>query len=370
MRRLAKALIVLILLTVGAPSSAEAAPAVSVQGACLMEATTGRVLYEHNADQGLPIASTTKIMTALLAIENCNLDELVAIDDEAVGTEGSSMYLGYDETLSVRDLLYGLMLTSGNDAAVALAIHIAGSVEDFATMMNEKAKSLGCENTNFVTPNGLHNSNHYASAMDMSLIASYAMQNEDFAKIVGTTYHETETGAVSRTLKNKNKILWEYEGGCGVKTGYTIAAGKCLVFAAERDGLLLVGTVINCPDMWNGAKNMLDFGFENFEMTTLVDAKTWKASVSVEDGEKKELAAVVEKSIMYPTKKNGEDTVSVSFECVKSLTAPVELNSELGTIRVLVNGQIVGERRLIASQSVDKLGFWYYLMEVLERFIA
>lgn len=347
-----------------------AAPQVSAGGACLLEASTGRVLYAQNADVKLPMASTTKIMTAILAIESCDISETVAVDDKAVGTEGSSMYLRYEERITVEDLLFGLMLTSGNDAAVALAIHICGSVEDFAILMNEKAAELGCENTNFVTPNGLHHDDHYSTAYDMALIAAYAMQNADFKRIVGTTYHETESGSISRTLKNKNKLLWEYEGGNGVKTGYTTRSGRCLVFSASRDGLQLVGAVINCPDMWNAAKGMLDFGFENYEMAMLVNAETQRFVIEIENGTKKALEVAPEHSIMYPVRKSGEDLVELSFTCEESLCAPVSFGLEVGEIGVSVNGEPVRSCRLITIEGAERLDFWYYLREVLQSWFA
>lgn len=370
MKKLLSLLLALLILGIGSTTLAQGAPAVSAGGACLMEASTGRVLYEKNADVQLPMASTTKIMTALLAVERCSLDEMVKIDDSAVGTEGSSMYLDHGETLSMVDLLHGLMLTSGNDAAVAIAIHISGSTEDFAKLMNSRAKELGCTNTNFVTPNGLHRSDHYSTARDMSLIACYAMQNKDFSDIVSTEYHQTTTGERSRTLKNKNRILWEYEGGNGVKTGYTQRSGKCLVFSAEREGMQLVGTVINCPDMWNTAKGLLDYGFENYEMTSLVDAQSMTFSVPVENSEKKHLAVAPEHSILYPTKKNGEDTINVTHSLPELTEAPLMCGTELGSITVRVNDTYVATQNLIAIESAEKLSFWYFLGKVFSRWLS
>ena len=216
------------------------------------------MICAKEAHKKLPMASTTKIMTALIVIENCSLGDTVKVSPKAYGVEGSSMYLNAGEEVSVEDMLYGLMLLSGNDAAVALAIHTAGSVEAFAALMNARAEEIGAHNTHFVTPNGLHDPEHYTTAYDLALIAAEAMKNPDFRKIVGSTYHKTTTGSVIRYMKNKNKILWQYEGGCGVKTGYTKAAGRCLVFAAERDGMTLIGAVLSCPDMFNVAKAMLD----------------------------------------------------------------------------------------------------------------
>ncbi|HWR19998.1 MAG TPA: D-alanyl-D-alanine carboxypeptidase family protein, partial [Clostridia bacterium] len=231
------------------PASAFAdEPKTGAVSAILLEAGTGKVLYEKNAYIKLPMASTTKVMTAILALECCALSDTVTVTEDAYGTEGSSIYLELEEKMSVEDLLYGLMLNSGNDAAVALAVHIGGSLEGFANLMNAKAREIGANNTNFVTPHGLPNGDHYTTAYDLALISAYALKNEDFCTIVGTTYHRTTTGNFQRTFKNKNKLLWQYEGGNGIKTGYTKAAGKCLSFAAQREGMQLIGVVLNCPD--------------------------------------------------------------------------------------------------------------------------
>ena len=233
MKRLLAAAICLIMLLPGI-ARAETQPAADApaDAAYLIEANSGRVLYTKNENAHLPMASTTKIMTALLAIESGRMDETVTVPDEAVGTEGSSMYLKKGETLRFSDLVYGLMLTSGNDAAVAIACLLDGSTAAFADRMNARAEALGLNDTHFVTPNGLHDPNHYTSARDLAMLSAKALEDPTFAKIVSTQYHRTE-GSNPRTLKNKNRLLWEYEGGVGVKTGYTKKAGKCLVFAAE-----------------------------------------------------------------------------------------------------------------------------------------
>ncbi|MDD3401591.1 MAG: D-alanyl-D-alanine carboxypeptidase [Eubacteriales bacterium] len=363
MKRLVGILILLLLLNF-LPINADAQTDVYTAGACLIEASTGRVLYEKNADKRLPMASTTKVMTALLTLENCSLDEMVKIDDRAVGVEGSSMYLGYGETLCMRDLMYGLMLTSGNDAAVAIAIHVAGDVESFVELMNTKAVQIGCQNTNFVTPNGLHNDNHYSSARDMALIGAYAMQMPEFREIVSTNYHQTTTGNTDRTLKNKNRLLWEYEGGNGVKTGYTTKSGKCLVFAAKRDGMQVVGAVLSCPDMWNAAKSIMDYGFENYEMAALVDAETTSFFVPVKNSEKKHLAVSPEHSILYPIKINGDDNVNITHQTVEYTQAPVMAGSIMGSISAQVNGEYVGTYDLIAVESAQEYDLMYYLSQI------
>lgn len=230
-----------------------------------MELTTRTVLTESNADKRMPMASTTKIMTAIIIAEDCNLDEEITVPDAAVGVEGSSIYLKKDERIDVRDLLYGLMLRSGNDSAVALAIHHSGSVENFVTVMNERAKRIGADNTNFKNPSGLPDDEHYTTARDLCNIACYAMNNEIFREVVSSKSHVGKF----RSFENKNKMLYRYEGANGIKTGYTLKAGRCLVSSAERDGMDVVTVVLNCYDMYERSSAILDQCFYAYKLLEL-----------------------------------------------------------------------------------------------------
>lgn len=230
-----------------------------------MELTTRTVLTESNADKRMPMASTTKIMTAIIIAEDCNLDEEITVPDAAVGVEGSSIYLKKDERIDVRDLLYGLMLRSGNDSAVALAIHHSGSVENFVNVMNERAKRIGADNTNFKNPSGLPDDEHYTTARDLCNIACYAMNNEIFKEVVSSKSHVGKF----RSFENKNKMLYRYEGANGVKTGYTLKAGRCLVSSAERDGMDVVTVVLNCYDMYERSSAILDQCFYAYKLLEL-----------------------------------------------------------------------------------------------------
>ena len=222
---------------------------------------TLEVLLSDNADARLPMASTTKIMSALIALENCKTDETVVIDKRSVGIEGSSVYLREGEKLTVEDLLYCLMLRSGNDAATALALHVAGSVEDFAEMMNIRAESMGLVNTHFVNPHGLHDDNHFTSARDLAVISATAMNNHLFANIVKTKVKTVGEGESKRTLANKNKMLSLYDNANGVKTGYTKKSGRCLVSSATKKGVTLVCVVLNVGDTYGLSGALLDKGF-------------------------------------------------------------------------------------------------------------
>lgn len=345
--------------------------AISASGGVLMDVETGRILASKNAHTRLPMASTTKIMTALLAIENSELSAIVKVPAEAYGVEGSSMYLNAGEKISMQDLLYGLMLTSGNDAAITIANYIGGSVEDFADMMNKRAAELGCVNTNFVTPNGLHDENHYTSAYDLALISAFAMKNEIFNKIVITQYYTTKTGDVTRSLKNKNKILWNYEGGNGIKTGFTKAAGRCLAFSAEQNGHTIVGVVLNAPDMWNAADAMLDYGFDEYTWERFVSGGEVVTNISVTRGMKNSLEIVAKEDIIIPLRKNeGKDTVKLKIVCPNVIEAPVREGQVVGRIEAHVDGRVIRSVPLIANDTIMQKEYPYYLWRILQEYIA
>lgn len=238
-------------------ASATAEPVISAASAIVMDAETGRVLFAHEPDRRSLIASTTKIMTGLLIAEDCTLSELVPITAEAADTEGSSLDLREGECRTVEELLYGLLLHSGNDAAVALAEYHSGSVEAFSDAMNRKAAELGLINTHLSNPHGLDAPEHYSTARELALLSAYAMDNLVFSQIVGTK----EIVLNGRTYQNHNKLLWRYEGCTGVKTGYTRAAGRILVSCAGRDGHTLIVVTINDPNDWSDHARLLDYGF-------------------------------------------------------------------------------------------------------------
>ena len=232
---------------------------------CVMELNTRRVLYETGADVRLPMASTTKILTAATVLSICkDIKQEITVPDEAVGVEGSSVYLQSGDVYTVEDLLYGLMLRSGNDCATALALHCAGSIDKFSIKMNEIALKAGAIASHFCNPHGLPSKNHYTTARDLTLISCYAMENPVFKQIVGTKFYEPQL------WKNKNKMLMDYQGTIGVKTGYTKEAGRCLVTAAERDGLTLVCSVLSSPMMYERSAQLLDDAFAAYSYVKLL----------------------------------------------------------------------------------------------------
>ncbi|MFB4160672.1 D-alanyl-D-alanine carboxypeptidase family protein [Geomicrobium sp. JSM 1781026] len=278
-RRLFQVILVCVgMLFVSAEATAEQAEeapfSVSAEGAILIEVESGRVLYEKDAESEKRIASITKIMTAMIAVEQGNLDDVVTVSTNAEGTEGSSLYLRAGEKVTLRDLVYGLMLRSGNDSAVAIAEHIGGSVEGFVYLMNDQVRRLGLQHTTFANPHGLDDhEEHYSSAHDMAIIMQAAMQSGEFREISGTEVHRApnENESWDRVWKNKNRLLTErYEYSTGGKTGFTKRARRTLVSSAEKDGMELIAVTLNAPSDWDDHIRMFEYGFDTYQMKTLV----------------------------------------------------------------------------------------------------
>jgi len=349
------------------PVEAKASPNVSAKAYALVEASTQRVLLSVNGEEKLPMASTTKIMTCILAIENGNFDAIVDVDDQAIGVDGSSIYLQKGETLSLRELVYGLMLASGNDAAVAIAIYIAGSVEKFADMMNEKAVEIGAKNTHFVTPNGLPNNDHYTTAIDLALISSYAMQNDTFQRIVSTPSMDfpADDDSPARYLRSKNKILYEYDGGNGIKTGYTDAAGKCLSAAAYKEDMQLIAVVLNDYNMFVDCKTLLDYGFENYDMLTVASAGEELGEVQVQNGIEKSVKTMLEKEITLPLSAEEYTMIEKKINLLGNVQAPVYAGMVLGRLELWLDGTLYGTADILAVTGIEENTYLYNLFTVI-----
>ncbi|MBE7040492.1 MAG: D-alanyl-D-alanine carboxypeptidase [Ruminococcaceae bacterium] len=329
---------------------------VSAQYACVLDAQTGKVLYEKNAYQTHSMASTTKIMTALLALEHTKPDELVTVSKNAAGTEGSSMYLAAFETLTMQDLLYGLMLQSGNDAAIAIAEHVGGSVENFAKMMTERAHAIGAKNTAFQNPNGLDAKGHYTTAYDLALITREALQNPDFAEIVATKKKSLpqDEDSKARSFANHNKLLSLYPGCIGVKTGFTKKTGRCLVSAATQNHATVICVTLNAPNDWNDHTNMLNYGFSQLSVKPLVLKDMILKSIPVTCGASKtvELLAAEDFYLSH----SDADTLSkikLDYKLPAEVTAPIAAGTQLGKLTVLYDGKKLCEMDLLAGASID-----------------
>ena len=326
-----------------------AEPSVVSAAAVLIDGDTGRVLWGQNMDKPLPMASTTKIMTALVVLENADLEAEVTIPALASGIPGTSIYLSEGETLTVRQLLMGLLLRSGNDAAVALADYTGGSVEKFVEMMNERAEALGVD-ASFANPHGLDAEGHEASARAMALIAREALKNGTFAEIVGTrrAVIPWDGNEYSRVLQTKNRLLWEYEGATGVKTGYTGRAGRCLVFSAEREGVDLIGVVMNCGTWFDSAREILDWGFEHYERRRALARGDPAGSLRALG---REIAVLAGEDVELTL---GEgDAVDIVLEPMEGLGAPIREGDAVGVGHAAVNGRVVKDFVLISGERIE-----------------
>lgn len=336
--------------------------AVSARRAYVLDAVSGRELFSRNEDQRSLIASTTKIMTALIVCEQCNVLDRMRIPKEAVGIEGSSMYLKEGEVLTLQELLYGLMLSSGNDAAVALAIYCGGTVEGFAELMNDKARILGLTGTHFENPNGLDSPGHYSTARDLAVLAAYAMKNPIFYKTVSAK--SVKIG--ERCLTNHNKLLWKLEGADGVKTGFTKAAGRILVSSATRQGRRIIGVTIDAPDDWNDHCQLLNDGFTRYQDRQIVQAGQCVGTLTVLGGESGCVQVLAAENFSYALAQ-GESPVLV-LPGPGFVYAPAVAGADAGFAYVLINGNAIGKVPVVYGGTVEQnaaeqKGFWRRLLE-------
>ncbi len=352
------------------PASAESGTlSVSAKSAVLAEGESGEVIWSKNGDDRLPMASTTKIMTALVAIESCSdLTRLVKVDPAACGVEGSSVYLKEGETLSLEELLYALLLESANDSACAIAIEVAGSMEKFAEMMNETAQRIGMTCSHFTNPHGLDDEEHYTTAADMAKLAVYALKNGDFARIV-STYKTTipmngDDG--TRVLLNHNKLLKHYDGAIGVKTGFTKRSGRCLVSAAERDGVRMIAVTLSAPDDWNDHKNMLDYGFSMYKHIDIVKSGEISHSIPV-TGSTEEYVTVSNRDAAGITLPSDSPEPKCIIEAPRFVYAPVNEGDILGYACYSIAGEEILRIPLYAQTGCEckqKPSLWKRILEL------
>ena len=334
----------------------------SAQSAVLIDARDGRVLYEKDADTPRPMASTTKIMTAVVALESCDVNEIIEIADEAVGVEGSSIYLQKGERMTLLELLYALLLQSANDAAVAIAVGVGGSVGNFADMMNEKAISLGLTSTHFENPNGLDADGHVTTAHELALLTAYALKNPTFAEIVAT-YKRKISGpnGTVRLVVNHNKLLNMYDGCVGVKTGFTKKSGRCLVSAACRESLTLVSVTLSAPDDWRDHTAMLNYGYENYCCEILCDEGGFIEALPVVGGVQDSLlCANCDYVAATLPRDHGEITVDVQLP--QMIYAPVSAGDIVGHVTYKCDGKVIGETDIKAAYNIEQIrykkNFW------------
>ncbi len=306
----------------------------------VMELNSNRVVHSLNGNEKKYMASTTKILTAITIIENCNLDDIVEVKKETTGVEGSSIYLEAGEKLSVKDLLYGLMLRSGNDCAETLAVHCSKNIKDFANLMNKTALKIGATNSNFINPHGLHDDNHYTTAYDLALISCYAMKNEQFREIVNTKSIDIpfSTRNYNRHLINKNKMLTEFEGATGIKTGFTKKAGRCLVSSAKRNGIEFICVVLNCPPMFEKSKTLLSSAFNNYKNYKIMESDNIVKFIDI-DGFK--CGVCINKDIVLPLTEFEKDNIEIKLDIFKNLKKPIKKGQEVGYVEIYCQNNLL-----------------------------
>lgn len=330
---------------------------VSARAAILMDASTGTVLFGKNEHQRRDPASTTKVMTAILALELGRPDDIVTVSSRAAWTQGSSLNLRPGDRLTLFELIKGMMLESGNDGSVAIAEHIAGTSSRFAEMMTVRARQLGAHNTSFRNPHGLTAVNHYSTAYDLALITRHAMSYPEFRAIASTTSDimRYEDGRV-QPITNTNRLLWSFPGADGVKTGTTAAAGQCLIASATRDSWQLIAVVLASGSRWYDAQRLLEYGFTSFVRKRLAKEGEIIAQVPVIGGRGATVSAVAEKDLIVTVRREQDSKITLALDLPQSITAPVRLGSKLGELVAQVDGIDIGSINLIAGESVPRKG--------------
>ena len=326
----------------------------SAKSCVVLESSSKRVLFEKCKDKRLPMASTTKIMTAITAIENCDdLDKKFVVSQKAVGVPGTSLYMREGDVYSVRDLLYALMLISGNDASVAIAEHIAGSASEFVTKMNDLAREIGVKNTHFANTHGLDADGHYTTAYDLAVITSYALKNQTFREIVSTKNKKITNGDYeNRYLKNKNKLLFTLDGCIGVKTGYTDEAGRCLVSAIERNGMTLICVVLNCGPMFQESVELLNECSKNYKLYDLTEFYDYDKRVEVIKGARKYARVGTKQHFMFPLTEKELNSLTFVYDIKKIVDAPMKKGSEVGQVKTFLGNNLLFSEKIYTIDDI------------------
>ncbi|WP_066635311.1 D-alanyl-D-alanine carboxypeptidase family protein [Desulfolucanica intricata] len=340
-------------------------PQITADSAILMDIQTGQILFEKNAFEKRPPASTTKILTALLALEGGDLNQLVTVSPRAAATGESSIHLQAGEKLTLEELIYGALIESGNDACVAIAEHIAGKEENFVQLMNHKAKLLGAINTNFVNTNGLPAKDHYSSAYDLAILTRHALHNPVFNNIVSTHEKIISGPGWNRYLHNTNRLLETYDGADGVKTGTTDAAGQCLVASATKDNRRLVCVVLHSEDRYFDSTTLLEYGFNNFEYVEVAVKGQPFGKIRVKEGTTPEVSVVAQSDLGAVIPRKHPELIEKKVVMAKELIAPVADEQITGQVELFVSGNRVGTTKLITLQQVSRLPDYKILLKRL-----
>lgn len=357
-------------------------PTINSRAYVVIDRKTNMVLYGKNENQKRKMASTTKIMTATIIIENCNLDETIEVSKKAAGTGGSRLGLKAGDKITIRDLLYGLMLRSGNDAAVALAEYVGGSIEGFAELMNKKASELNLTNTHFETPHGLDSDEHYSTAYELSLLSNYALQNSVFAKIVNTKEHTININGYPKTLSNTNELLGNFEGVYGIKTGFTNGANRCLVTACKRNDIDIICVVLGADTKkfrTQDSIKLINYIFDNFKpvnVEKLINNKfeAWKKEnldkVVINKSPTKHLDLEVE-SIYNPVilvRKDLIDSIKINIDFPLYFESPIASNSKLGNVNASIMDYFNYDYKIYNCFEIKHKSWYFYLVDILKNY--
>ncbi|MBC8016868.1 MAG: D-alanyl-D-alanine carboxypeptidase [Sporomusaceae bacterium] len=347
-------------------------PNIVAKSAIVIDAATGKVLYSKNAEEKRYPASTTKIMSLIVALEHSNLDEMVTTSRNASGTEGSTLWLAEGEKLKMLDVLYGIMLVSGNDATVAVAEHISGSVEKFAQLMTDKAHTIGANDTNFTNSNGLPDPNHFSTAHDLARITAYGYKKPLFTEIISTKNKVIPWAGKDhdRDLYNENRMLWLYEGGNGVKTGYTDAAGRCLVSGAKRNGIQLITVVLDSDTMWDDSIALLNFGFTQVKPEAIFNQDDILKTIRVANGKYDAVKLIASTNLVIPVSGNNKEEFSTVIDSPNKVEAPVVKGQKLGQAKIFYKNTEIATVDLLANENIERKSFFGILAETVLSFFA
>lgn len=369
-------------------STEEKLPSLNSRAAIIYDRTSKTVIYGKNINDKRAMASTTKIMTAILVLENGNLDKEISVSKKAANTGGSRLGIKTGDKIKLKDLLYGLLLRSGNDAAVQIAIEIGGSVEGFVQMMNLKAKEIGLTNTHFVTPHGLDDENHYTTAYEMALLTDYALNNKEFAKIVNTKQATVNINSKTTTINNTNELLGNLEGVNGVKTGFTNNAGRCLVTSVNREGFQIITVVFGADTKKIRTKDsieLIEYNYKNFMQINIKEKiikefENWKKEnkfqINIIKGEKSGVNIDFNYCYdyeLYPINKLGQDNIKIQIEYKKELEAPIKYYTEIGKIHVIQNEKEIMTIPIITTEEIKRknvLDYFYNIMQNYTKIIT
>ena len=361
-------------------SKSIAEPMINSRIGIIYDRKSGRIIWGKNENKKSAMASTTKIMTCIVVIENANLNDEIKISAKAAGTGGSRLGLKKDDKITIKDLLYGLMLRSGNDAAVALAEYVGKDKEGFANLMNKKAKELGLKHTHFVTPHGLDDPEHYTTAYELAKIADYALKNEMFAKIVGTKEHTININGYAKQLCNTNELLGYLQGVSGVKTGFTNNAGRCLVTSVNRNDFEIITVVLGADTKkirTADSINLIEYAYENYKYLNIEDIVNekfdkWKEinekRIQVEKGKDKAVVLKLRKikNEVIPVKKSDIDNINIEINCLYYLKAPIEKGDVIGNLKITLNEEVVEVVDIVNNEEIKKKDRKDYFLEFLK----